>query len=64
MNLLFPLKAVITIALVLVASVLARRTGWLGALVAAWPLTSLAAANATAVAGVTLAQRCLVRGHA
>jgi hypothetical protein len=37
----FLLKVAITVALVLVASVLARRTGWLGALVASLPLTSL-----------------------
>jgi len=37
----FLLKAVITVALVLLASMLARRHGWLGALVASLPLTSL-----------------------
>jgi hypothetical protein len=35
------LKFVITVAVVLVASALARRTGWIGALVASLPLTSL-----------------------
>jgi hypothetical protein len=37
----FLLKLAITVALVLLASALARRTGWLGALVASLPLTSL-----------------------
>jgi hypothetical protein len=37
----FLLKIAITVALVLLASALARRTGWLGALVASLPLTSL-----------------------
>ena len=41
MNAQFLLKVLITIATVLVASALARRTGWLGALVASLPLTSL-----------------------
>lgn len=41
MNLQFLLKLVITVSIVLVASVLARRTGWIGALVASLPLTSL-----------------------
>ena len=41
MNAQFLLKAAITVALVLLASALARRTGWLGALVASLPLTSL-----------------------
>lgn len=41
MNLQFLLKFAITVAVVLVASALARRTGWIGALVASLPLTSL-----------------------
>lgn len=41
MNLQFLLKLAITVALVLVASALARRHGWIGALVASLPLTSL-----------------------
>lgn len=41
MNLQFLLKTAITVAIVLVASVLARRSGWVGALVASLPLTSL-----------------------
>lgn len=41
MNAQFLLKAAITIALVLAASFLARRHGWLGAFVASLPLTSL-----------------------
>jgi hypothetical protein len=41
MNPQFLLKAAITIVLVLVASFFARRSGWLGALVASLPLTSL-----------------------
>ena len=41
MNLQFVLKSLITVAIVLVASVLARRNGWIGALVASLPLTSL-----------------------
>ena len=41
MNLQFFLKAAITVALVLAASYFARRNGWLGALVASLPLTSL-----------------------
>ena len=41
MNAQFLLKVAITVALVLLASALARRTGWIGALVASLPLTSL-----------------------
>lgn len=41
MNLQFLLKTAITVAVVLIASLLARRSGWLGALVASLPLTSL-----------------------
>lgn len=41
MNVQLILKFVITVAVVLVASALARRTGWIGALVASLPLTSL-----------------------
>ena len=41
MNIQFLLKLVITVAIVLVASILAKRTGWVGALVASLPLTSL-----------------------
>ncbi|HVR80845.1 MAG TPA: DUF3147 family protein [Luteimonas sp.] len=41
MNLQFLLKLAITVTVVLVASMLARRTGWVGALVASLPLTSL-----------------------
>jgi hypothetical protein len=41
MNIQFLLKLVITVAVVLVASILAKRTGWVGALVASLPLTSL-----------------------
>ena len=41
MNLQVLLKTAITVAVVLVASVLARRNGWVGALVASLPLTSL-----------------------
>ena len=41
MNLQFLLKILITVATVLVASYLAKRTGWLGALVASLPLTSI-----------------------
>lgn len=37
----FAIKLLITVSTVLVASLLARRTGWLGALVASLPLTSL-----------------------
>jgi hypothetical protein len=40
-NVQFLLKAAITIALVLAASFLAKRHGWVGALVASLPLTSL-----------------------
>lgn len=41
LNLQFLVKLVITVAVVLVASALARRHGWVGALVASLPLTSL-----------------------
>lgn len=41
MSLQFLLKLVITVAVVLVASAIAKRSGWLGALVASLPLTSL-----------------------
>lgn len=41
MSLQFVIKLLITVATVLVASLLARRTGWLGALVASLPITSL-----------------------
>ncbi len=41
MNLQFLLKVAITVAIVVCASLLARRTGWIGALVASLPLTSL-----------------------
>jgi hypothetical protein len=41
MNLQFAIKAAITVVLVLAASFFARRTGWIGALVASLPLTSL-----------------------
>ena len=41
MNLQFVLKTAITVVVVLVASTVARRSGWLGALVASLPLTSL-----------------------
>lgn len=41
MNPQFLLKILLTVVIVLVASALARRTGWLGALVASLPLTSL-----------------------
>ncbi len=41
MNAQFWWKAAITLAIVLVASALARRQGWVGALVASLPLTSL-----------------------
>lgn len=41
MNLQFLLKLLITVAIVLVASMLAKRSGWVGALVASLPLTSL-----------------------
>jgi len=40
-NLQFLLKIAITVALVVAASLIARRSGWLGALVASLPLTSL-----------------------
>src|SRR5690606_1000312 len=40
-NVQFLLKIAITVALVLLASALARRQGWLGALVASLPVTSL-----------------------
>lgn len=41
MNVQLILKFLITVTVVLVASALARRSGWLGALVASLPLTSL-----------------------
>ncbi len=41
MNLQFVIKLFITVATVLVATVLAKKSGWLGALVASLPLTSL-----------------------
>ena len=41
MNLQFLLKLAITVTVVLLASALARRTGWIGALIASLPLTSL-----------------------
>ncbi len=41
MNLQFLIKLLITVALVLTASMLSRRPGFLGALVAALPVTSL-----------------------
>ncbi|GAA4864914.1 hypothetical protein [Luteimonas vadosa] len=41
MNPQFLLKVLVTVVLVVVASLLAKRTGWLGALVASLPLTSL-----------------------
>lgn len=41
MSLQLLIKAAITLAIVLVASAVARRQGWLGALVASLPLTSL-----------------------
>lgn len=41
MNLQFLLKVAITVVIVVCASLLARRTGWIGALVASLPLTSL-----------------------
>jgi hypothetical protein len=41
MNLQWLLKLAITVAIVLAASALARRSGWLGALIASLPLTSL-----------------------
>jgi len=37
----FLIKLIITVAVVLVASAVAKRSGWLGALVASLPLTSL-----------------------
>jgi len=40
-NLQFLLKIAITVAVVITASLIARRSGWLGALVASLPLTSL-----------------------
>jgi hypothetical protein len=40
-NLQFLLKIAITVVLVIAASLIARRSGWLGALVASLPLTSL-----------------------
>lgn len=41
MSLQFLLKILVTVVTVLVASMLAKRSGWLGALVASLPLTSL-----------------------
>lgn len=41
MSLQFLIKLLITVATVMAASVLARRRGWLGALVASLPLTSI-----------------------
>ncbi len=41
MNAQFLIKLALTVAVVLVASLLAKRQGWLGALVASLPLTSL-----------------------
>ena len=41
MNLQLLAKLIITVAIVLVASALAQRSGWVGALVASLPLTSL-----------------------
>jgi len=41
LNAQFVLKLVITVAVVLVASAVAKRSGWIGALVASLPLTSL-----------------------
>ena len=41
MNLQWLLKLALTVAIVLAASALSRRSGWLGALVASLPLTSL-----------------------
>ena len=41
MNLQFLLKIAITVVIVVCASLLARRTGWIGALVASLPLTSM-----------------------
>jgi hypothetical protein len=41
MNLQWLLKLLITVALVMVASAVSRRSGWIGALVASLPLTSL-----------------------
>lgn len=41
MNLQFLLKLVITVAVVLIASAAAKRSGWIGALVASLPLTSI-----------------------
>lgn len=41
MNLQFVIKAAITVVLVLAASFFSRRSGWVGALIASLPLTSL-----------------------
>jgi len=41
LNAQFVVKLVITVAVVLIASVVAKRSGWIGALVASLPLTSL-----------------------
>ena len=41
MNLQFLLKIAITVVMVVAAALIARRSGWLGALVASLPLTSL-----------------------
>ncbi|HET8898895.1 MAG TPA: DUF3147 family protein [Rhodanobacteraceae bacterium] len=41
MNAQFAIKLLITVATVLVAAALSKRTGWLGALIASLPLTSL-----------------------
>ncbi len=40
-NLQFLLKLVITVVVVLVASAMAKRSGWVGALIASLPLTSV-----------------------
>lgn len=41
MNVQFLLKLVITVAVVLIASAVSKRSGWIGALVASLPLTSI-----------------------
>ncbi|MEO6065421.1 MAG: DUF3147 family protein [Lysobacterales bacterium] len=41
MNAQFLIKLIITVAVVLIASAVAKRSGWLGALVASLPLTSV-----------------------
>ncbi len=41
MNAQFAVKIAITVAVVLIASAVAKRSGWLGALVASLPLTSV-----------------------